>query len=60
MIDLDVSLINSVYLRVVCERGIARELSDFFTFKVPGYQYMPAYRSKMWDGEIRLYNIHTQ
>lgn len=60
MIDLDVSLVNSVYLKVECERGIARELSDYFTFKVPGYQYMPSYRSRMWDGDIRLYNIHTQ
>jgi len=60
MVDLDVSVVNSVYLRVQCERGIARELSDFFSFKVPGYKYMTAYRSRMWDGEIRLYNVHTQ
>lgn len=60
MVDLDVSIVNSVYLRVQCERGIARELSDFFSFKVPGYKYMTAYRSRMWDGEIRLYNVHTQ
>jgi superfamily II DNA or RNA helicase len=59
-IDLDVSKIDSVWIRVQCERGIAKELSDYFTFKVPGYKFMPSYRNKMWDGEIRLYNIHTQ
>jgi superfamily II DNA or RNA helicase len=60
MVDLDVSIVDSVWLRVQCERGIAKELSDYFTFKVPGYKFMPAYRSRMWNGEICLYNIHTQ
>lgn len=40
--------------------GIAEELSAYFTFKVPGYQFMPAYRNKFWDGQIRLYNTSTQ
>ena len=60
MVDLDVSIVDSVWLRVQCERGVAKELSDYFTFKVPGYKFMPAYRSRMWNGEIRLYNVHTQ
>jgi len=60
MVNLDVSIVDSVWLRVNCERGIAKELSDYFTFKVPGYKFMPAYRSRMWNGEICLYNIHTQ
>ena len=41
------------------EPSIAAELSDFFTFEVPGFKFMPAYRSRMWDGKIRLFNIHT-
>ena len=60
MFDLDVSEIDSVNVRVHCDKGIAHELSDYFTFKVPGYKFMPAYRSRMWNGEIKLYNIHTQ
>lgn len=36
MFDLDVSIVDSVWLRVGCERGIAKELADYFTFKVPG------------------------
>ena len=59
-VDLDVSVVDSAWIRVACERGIAKELSDYFTFKVPGYKFMPAYRNRMWDGEIRLYNIHSQ
>ena len=44
---------NEVYLRLIdVEPSIAAELNDFFTFEVPGFKYMPAYRSKMWDGKI--------
>jgi len=60
MSELVITKTNSVYLRVSCERGVAHELSDFFTFKVPGYQFMPAYRNKTWDGEIKLYNIYSE
>jgi len=48
---------NEVYMKVdTIDSGIGQELADFFTFKVPGFQFMPAYRNKMWDGNIRLYN----
>ena len=60
MSDIEIHPIDSVYIKVVCDRGICKELSDFFTFTVPNYKYIPAYRNKMWDGQIRLYNIHTQ
>ena len=60
MTDIEIQPIDSVNVKVVCDRGIAKELSDFFTFTVPNYKYIPAYRNKMWDGQIRLYNIHTQ
>jgi len=60
MNDLTVSHVDSVNIRIDCDKGLAKELSDYFTFKVPGYQFMPAYRSKMWDGTIKLYNIYTQ
>ncbi len=31
-----------------------------FTFKVPGREFMPAYRAKRWDGQIKLYNLYSQ
>jgi superfamily II DNA or RNA helicase len=58
--DLVVTYIDSSELRVDCERGLAKELQDYFTFKVPGHKYMPAFRKRKWDGRIRLYNIYTQ
>ena len=48
-----------MHLRVKTEPNIARELSDFFTFEVPGARFMPSYRRKIWDGKIRLYSVAT-
>ena len=60
MDELVIEKVDSVNLRVRCERGTAKELSDFFTFKVPGHKFMPQYKNKMWDGTIKLYNIYSQ
>lgn len=51
---------NEVFLKVECESDVAQELSEYFTFFVPGYKFMPAYRNKMWDGKIRLFNPMTR
>ena len=52
---------NEVYVKIECERSMAAELSEYFTFYVPGYKFMPAFRNKIWDGKIRLFNTqdHT-
>ena len=50
---------NEAQVYVECDPGICRELSDFFTFFVPGYKFMPAYKNKIWDGKIRLYDQRT-
>lgn len=50
---------NEVYIKVKCEKGIAREISDFFTFTVPNAKFMPSYRNKVWDGKIRLFNMNS-
>lgn len=47
---------DEVYVKVECDRSTAQELSDYFTFEVPGAKFMPAYKNKMWDGKIRLFN----
>ena len=50
---------NEIYLKVKTEPHIHQELFDYFTFDVPGAKFMPQYRSKYWDGKIRLYSNHT-
>ena len=60
MSDFIIEKVDTVNVKVRCERGLAKEMSDFFTFKVPGYKFMPQYRNKVWDGTIKLYNIFSQ
>ena len=59
MEKLNVSKLNDVFLRIECEGGARQELADYFTFYVPGYKFMPAFKNKMWDGKIRLYDLRT-
>ena len=51
--------LNHAILKVECDRGVGAELREFFSFYVPGYKFMPAYRNRVWDGKIRLYNQIT-
>ena len=57
--NLLISKKDEVYVKITCEKHIARELSEFFTFFVPGYQFVPAYRNRIWDGKIRLFNLQS-
>lgn len=34
---------------------ILKELSNKYSFPVPGYQYSPAYRARRWDGKKRYF-----
>ncbi len=54
--DLLISKKNEVYATIECERHLAKELSEFFTFFVPGHQFTPAFRNRIWDGKIRLFD----
>ena len=51
---------DEVYLTVDADPNIQREISEFFTFYVPGYKFMPAFRNRMWDGKIRLFSQKTK
>lgn len=57
--DVKLTIVNSVYLKVHCEKSVAQELSEFFTFFVPGFQFTPQFRKKIWDGKIRLFDTRT-
>lgn len=59
MFDIRLEKVNEAYIRVISERNISQELSDYFTFYVPGYQFTPAYKSRYWDGKIRLLDLRT-
>lgn len=59
MNDLLITKVDEAFIHIDCERSIAQELSAFFSFRVPGYQFVPAYKNKIWDGFIRLYNLQN-
>mgnify|MGYP003341972917 FL=1 len=59
MSDLILHKKNEAYIQFECDRSLAQELSDYFTFYVPGYQFTPAYKSRMWDGKIRLADLRS-
>ena len=59
MVELSIEKKNEVYLRIRAEPHVYQELSEEFTFEVPGAKFMPQYRNKYWDGKIRLFSTAT-
>jgi superfamily II DNA or RNA helicase len=57
MPDLKLIKINESFIKVECEKHFAQELNIYFSFRVPNYQFTPAYKNKIWDGYIRLFNL---
>ena len=56
---IKITKINDVYLKIEADANIRRDLSDYFSFEVPGYKFTPQYRNRVWDGKIRLYSYAT-
>ena len=48
--------LNHANLHLECDYGQAEELNEFFSFFVPGYKFMPAFKRRVWDGKIRLFD----
>lgn len=51
---------NEVFLQVDTDPSIAQELTDHFSFDVPGAKFHPLYRNKVWDGKVRLFSMFTK
>ena len=52
--------LNETLIQIECEASTGQELSEHFCFYVPGYKFMPAYRNRMWDGKIRLFDMRSK
>ena len=59
MSDVIIEKKNEVYLKLDCEPHILYELQPYFTFEVESAKFMSQYRSRHWDGKIRLLSTHT-
>ena len=55
--DIQIEKHNETYAILKCNKGIAQELSEYFSFFATGYKFMPSYKSKLWDGRVRLAKI---
>ena len=60
MSDISIRKKNEVHLIVDSDPSIAQELNDHFSFEVPGAKFHPLYKSRMWDGKVRLYSMFTK
>ena len=58
--EISIDKKNEVHMLVQAEPGIEQEISEYFTFFIPGYKFMPSFKNKMWDGKIRLYNLRSK
>ena len=57
LFKMHISKKNEVYLTLSdLSPSENQELSEYFTFEVPGFKFMPMYRNRMWDGKIRLFS----
>jgi superfamily II DNA or RNA helicase len=59
MSDVTIEKKNEVFIKLKCEPHILYELQEYFTFEPESVKFMPQYRSKHWDGRIRLLSTHT-
>lgn len=60
MTDIVIEHLNHTHCRIVTSESIAQELYEHFTFKVPGFQYSPAFKKGFWDGAIHLFKPGRQ
>lgn len=61
MSTLRIEKLNNVHIRVLSDdEGILYELAEFFTYEYPGAKFTPQYRAKLWDGKVRMYDIHRK
>lgn len=58
---IKVSKLNEAKLIIESDdSGILRELYEYYTFFVENFKFMPAYRNKIWDGKLRIFDLRTQ
>lgn len=58
---VNIHKLNEVYAEVDSDEFfVLKELVEYFTFKVPGAEFMPSFRNKFWDGKIRLLNPNNR
>lgn len=60
MSTIIVKKVNETYLKIDCEKSILMEIKENFSFMVPGYQFMNAYKFGSWNGRIELVHLNKK
>jgi len=58
--QIRIRMLNHSYMAIEANPHQEQELRDYFSFFVPGHKFMPAFKRKVWDGKIKLYNQVTK
>jgi superfamily II DNA or RNA helicase len=53
---INVEPLNAVHMKIDTESGVKMELQEYFSFRPTGYQFVPAYKNRVWDGWVRLFS----
>lgn len=56
MSDVHIHYLNEVEIKVIADRSILYELSDYFAYFTDGYQFDKRFKSRVWDGKVRLFS----
>lgn len=57
---MKIEIVDAVHVRITGEHEEYEALVDEFTFEVPGFRHVPAYKKGWWDGKIRLFDGKTR
>jgi len=57
---IEVFKLNEATLKLRCSQDAALELSETFSFQMPGAKFSPLYKQGRWDGFIRLFNLGSK
>ncbi len=52
--------LGQTYLRIKSEPAVLQELHDHFSFIVPNFRFMPAFKAGVWDGRMHLFNLKNK
>lgn len=57
---IKITFLNHSFMRIEAERGILREIHEYFSFFAQNYKYLPKYKAGIWDGKIRLFDLNKR
>jgi superfamily II DNA or RNA helicase len=57
---IDIKKYNESLIQIDCDYDLALNISDYFAFRSDNYMWSPKYKAGVWDGRIRLFNLHNR